>query len=175
MVWTWLEWLNASLALPIALVGFGIAIWQVRDAVTAANGAKSAADAAKSAAEDAIERFKSLSASALIPQLVRLEEAVDVAVERQSVDLLRHVVQNWRWQAGSCREFLDENVEAEAAVMKKIQRSITAATSLRGELHGFSASTDWIAETTKLRKSIGDVTADLGALSAQQTIKEQSN
>ncbi|MGV0805926.1 hypothetical protein [Mycolicibacterium setense] len=173
MVKTAFEWLNLYWQMPLGLIGFGIAIWQIRGARNAASDAKSAAEAAQLAADRTRDQFKSMSASSLLPQLLRLDEAVDRAIETRSTPLLIHVILTWRWQAGLCREYLDGSNPSEKDVMTRIQGSITAATGLKSDLLKFNDDTDWIKATTRFRNAIGEVTGDLGSLAGQQTMKDR--
>lgn len=163
-LWEWWDRVNTVVSIPLAVVGFLIAYWQIWKT-------RSAAVAAKDAAEEATDRFRSLSGASLIPQLVSLEQALDTAIEHRSPDLLRHVVQNWTWQAGVCREYLD----GDAAVEKEIQNSISAATSLKTKISGFGATSDWIKDTDRFRKAVGTVTGRLGGLSAKQALNNGSS
>lgn len=173
MVSGWLNWVNATVSIPLALLGFSLAIWQSVEAKKSADQAKTAAEAAKEAAEESRAQFRLLSAASLLPQLLRLEESIERAIEKKSTDLLSHSVASWRWQAGMCRGYLDGGSAEETAVMTNIQKSIVAVGQLKESIMDFGVSTDWPKETKKARRSIGAVTQELGALAAQQTAKEQ--
>ncbi|MGE2717892.1 hypothetical protein ACQI4L_27855 [Mycolicibacterium litorale] len=166
------EWANLYLQLPLGIAGFWFAIVQIRQAKAAASEAKDAAEAAQVAADRTREQFRTASASSLLPQLLRLDEAVDRAIETRSAPLLIHVILTWRWQAGLCREYLDGSVPLEKEVMTKIQGSILAATTLKGELLRFKKDTDWVKATSRFRTAIGEVTSDLGSLAGKQTMKD---
>lgn len=168
------EWSNLYLQLPLGAAAFLIAIWQIRDAKKAADDAKTAAESAQEAANRTREHFKSMSASSLLPQLLRLDESVHRAIETKSEPLLLHVIGTWRWQAGLCREYLDETNQSEKDVMTKIQGSIAAATTLKADLLKFNDDTDWVKSTARFRSAIGEVTGDLGSLAGQQTIKDRT-
>lgn len=170
---------NLYLGIPLGLIGFWFAIVQIQQARTAAREAKvkageakDAADAAKAAAESARSQFKTMSVSVLLPQLRNLEEAIERAIHDRSLILLMHLLQDWRWQASTCRGYLDGSITAEAEAMTDIQKSVIAATILKPKLVAFTADTDWAKETGRVRKSMADVTANLGALTAQNTVKE---
>ena len=79
---------------------------------------------------------------------------------------------NWHFQAGMCREFLDSEVEQESKAMENIQRSIVAAKGLKQDIPGFDLNTDWVEATKRVRKSVGDVTAIVGSITASKAIKE---
>ncbi|PRC43029.1 hypothetical protein C6A85_000000107465, partial [Mycobacterium sp. ITM-2017-0098] len=170
------QWANLYLQVPIGIAGFGFAFYQIGQAKkqigqakTAAENAQTAAEAARNAAESARGQFKTMSVAVLLPQLRTVEEAVDRAILDRSLTLLAHLLQDWRWHASACREYLDDGVEVEAAAMKDIQASVTAAANLKHRFPGFDAATDWAKETSRMRKTMADVTSNLGALSAQQT------
>jgi hypothetical protein len=173
------EWSNLYLALPLVIVGFIFAIWQIMQAKSAADeaerkagNAETAANAAKAAAENARSQFKMMSVTVLLPQLRNLEEAVERAIHDEELHLLLHLLQDWRWQASTCREYLDGSIAAEAAAMTKIQTSVAAVTNLKPKILAFNEATDWTKETGRMRKTMTDVTANLGALTAQHTVKE---
>lgn len=173
------ELFNLYVAVPLGIIGFIFAICQIVQAKNAADRAevkaaeaKTAAEAARSAAEQARGQFKTLSVAAMLPQLRTLEEAIDQAILARSPMLLAHLIQDWRWHATECRELLDEAVEAEATTMKHIQTSVSASKGLKLKFPEFTTETDWAKETSRLRKAVTDVTANLGALTAQQKFKE---
>ncbi|ORI28269.1 hypothetical protein [Rhodococcus sp. 1168] len=176
MIWPWLEWTNAALSVPLALIGFVAAIWQAVLAKRAAIKAKDAAEAAQAAAEAAAksarEQFKLLSTASIGPHLVRLEENIDSAIDKKSPELLTVAILNWRWQAGMCRQFLDPSKPQEKTLMSNIQKSIVAVKTLKLEILQFDNTTNWTTQTSRLRKAIGEVTADLGPLAAQQSVQE---
>lgn len=182
------EWFNTFVSLPVGIAGFGFAFYQISQArtqitqaetqidlaKTAAENAETAAEAAKVAAESARGQFKAISLTTLLPQLRSLEESVERAIRDKAHDLAIHLLQDWRWHASACREYLDETVEAEAEAMVHIQKSLTTASNLKQKFFDFNADTDWGKETKPFRKAMTDVTTNLGALSAQQTVKESA-
>lgn len=178
LVWGWLNWVNATVPIPLALLGFGLAIWQAFEAQRAAGRAQSAAEAAQAAAQEAASttraRFREISVSSLSSQLMLIERAIDTAVVKKQGDLLSHVMVNWHWQAGMCREYLDESRPEEKDVMTKIQTSIVAVNVLKQKVIAFNGQTDWLKETMRVRRAIGAVTSQLGEIAAHQSVKESS-
>lgn len=160
--------LNTWLTIPLAVIGFCITIYQVRKA-------KSAADAAKDAIDSATTQFRQVSAASITSQLSHMEDIVGRAIEKQSADLLSFAITWWKWQAGQCRAFLDTDVPDEAEFEKRIQKSITDATRLKGAMSSFDSQTDWVAATKTARKSIGDVTAQVGTFAANRSINGGNN
>ncbi|MCA0158621.1 hypothetical protein LB823_20685 [Tsukamurella sp. M9C] len=163
-VWGWLNWLNAVAAIPLAAVGFCIAIQQIRKV-------KSAAESAERAVSGAVAHFKTGAAIALIPQLLRLEQAFDQAARLKSAEYLTHVIQTWKWQAQTCRLYLDGNDPTQLKTMTAIQKSITASNALKVRAGGFSSATDWNKETDRLRRVIAEITDLLGEIAAQHPIR----
>jgi hypothetical protein len=163
-----MDWLNMWLSIPIALAGFGLTYWQARKARTAAEAAKTAADSAKN-------QFRLVSAASLLPQLSQLEEAVVVAARTKSPEMLTHVLGSWLWQAALCRGYLDSTRPEEDAVMKKLQKSITTASTLKVAAASFDGNTDWHLTTEPARKSIADVTQRLGTIAAQQAVRTEDD
>lgn len=168
----WLEWSNLYLQLPLGVLGFSIALWQITDAKTAARNAQTAAELAKTAADNAITNFKSRSISSLIPQLMQLEDMIAKAVEKRSPEFLMHALHTWSWQAAMCRELLDDEQPAEQAIMQNIQRSTVSAASLKKQLINIEENADWSAKTSRLRGAVSDVNSGLQALSAALVVKE---
>ncbi|OZC67021.1 hypothetical protein CH276_07440 [Rhodococcus sp. 06-470-2] len=169
-------WANLWLALPLGIIGFAITLWQVLDAKKAANRAKSAADAAEDAAKEASKaarsQVRSIQVASIGPHLMRLEENIDSAIERQSSELLNVSIVNWRLQATTYKQFLDPNIPNELALSKKIQKAILPVNALKLSIISFDNSTDWASETEKVRKAVNEVTAEVGAIIAQQSIEE---
>lgn len=166
------EWLNLYWQMPLGLVGFGVAIWQIVDAKRAAREARSAAVSARDAADRAIANFKSRSITSLIPQLMQLEDMIARAVDKRSPEFLTHALHTWGWQAALCRELLDDDQPAEHKIMQNIQRSTSAAALLKKQLLTVDNETDWSAKTSRFRGAVSDVNSGLQALSAALVVKE---
>jgi hypothetical protein len=172
LITNWFEWSNLYLQLPLGLAGFAFAIWQIRDAKKAANEAKDAAESARDAANRAITNFKSRSISSLIPQLMQLEDMIAQAVSKQSSEFLTHALHTWGWQAALCRELLNDDEPAEQKIMQNIQRSTSAAATLKKQLATNDGLGDWPSKTSRLRGAVSDVNSGLQALSAALVVKE---
>lgn len=161
-----LESVNAWTAVPIALVGFGLTFRQAKKARTAAEAARAAAETAK-------DQFRLVSAASLLPQLMRLEGAVDVAARSKSNDMMTHVLESWLWQSSMCRGYLDSARPEEDQVMKKLQKSIAAVSALKLAVANFDDGTDWHQMTEAARKAISGVTQQLGGVAAQQSVRTE--
>lgn len=152
----------------LAVPGLALTFWQVLQA-------KSAASAAQAAAETATSQFRRVSASSITSQLVHMEDVLRNAIDQRSADLLAFAITWWKWQAGQCRSFLDTSIPSEAEFEVKIQKSIVDATKLKTAMSSFDSDTDWIATTRPLRRSIGEVTSEVGALAASQSLRNGEN
>jgi hypothetical protein len=166
------EWVNLYLSAPVGVAAFAIAIWQIRDAKRAADDAKTAAEAAREAADNAIANFKSRSVSSLIPQLMQLEDMIGQAVSKQSPEFMTHALHTWGWQAALCRELLDKSQPDEQKIMQNIQRSTSAATTLKKQLLTVDQDFDWPARASRLRGAVSEVNSGLQTLSASLVVKE---
>jgi hypothetical protein len=157
----WIDHVATIASVPLALIGFGVAIWQIVKT-------RRAADAATAAATSVLEQVQRLSLVRLLPQLTRIDDEIDRAVQVQSVEVLRVWISQWRWQAGEVRGYLDPTVRENEKVMKLIQSSIVAASDARRNLHTVTPD-ELAAATADLRKLVGRVTGELGVLAARQT------
>lgn len=166
------EWANLYVSIPLGVIGFIIAIIQIRQAKAAAGEAKNAAEQAKEAADNAIRNFKSRSTGSLIPQLMQLEDMIAQAVAKKSPEFLTHALHTWGWQATMCRELLDEKSPTEKKIMETIQRSTSAAATLKKSLAVSNDLNDWSQNTSRLRGAISEVNSGLQALSAALVVKE---
>ncbi|MFD4725006.1 hypothetical protein ACFWNW_07960 [Streptomyces seoulensis] len=150
-------------SIPFAVVGFGVTIWQSRQA-------KNAAEAARDAAREATDNISRASLLVLIPQMHRVEEELERAVRDKSVDLALSWLSTWRWQAGQARGFLSSSTADEVEVLSALQASVTAARSSKAKLID-SQGVDIVAATKQALSAIGKVTGELGALAASYGIQ----
>jgi hypothetical protein len=157
----WIDHISTILSVPLALIGFSIAIWQIRKT-------RVAAEAARSAAATALNQVQRLSLVGLLPVLTRIDDEIDRAIDVKSKEMLRFWLSQWKWHASETRGFLDAEKLEEEKVMKLIQSSVVATTDLRRELH--EVDLDQLARVTvNMRKAIGKVTSELGTLAARQS------
>ncbi|WP_328858106.1 hypothetical protein OG579_03430 [Williamsia herbipolensis] len=162
----WFEAVTTYSAMPIALAGFYYTIRQLYKT-------KASAVAAKEAADEANDRSRALLTASMIPHLVTIEQALEVAIDEQSRPLLRHLINTWTWHAGACRELLVGDSDEIISTQKAVQTSISAARILKTKLVTFDSTTDWHKETSRLRGSIGVITGYLGSLSVQQSTPQE--
>lgn len=159
-IYWYIEHATTITAIPLAILGFGIAIWQIRKTRTAAESALKAAGET----QRGIGRSTILL---LIPQLHRTEEELERAIGGGHQDLVLSWLSTWRWQAGQLRGLLKVAAPNERGVLKSIQESIVISMDLRNELLGI-ANGDLIAATKAVRTSISAVTNGLGELAILQ-------
>jgi hypothetical protein len=149
---------STLLSIPLALVGFGVTIWQLVKT-------KNAAEAARGSAESAMRQIRRVSLASLLPQLHRIEDEIDRAVRADSVDLLLAWLSIWRWQAGELRGHLDSKIPAERKIMKSIQASMTIAAEVKGQIIDKRDGSLGVV-TVGLRGAIASATKELGSLAA---------
>jgi len=157
----WVDHVSTVFSIPLALAGFTIAIWQLAKT-------RKAADAARRAAVSALEQVQRLNLVGLLPQLSRIDDEIDRAVQVQSTEILRFWISQWKWQAGGARGYLNPSLRDEEKVMRLIQSSIVAASDVRRALHTV-APDQLVTATADLRRSISKVTSELGMLAARQS------
>ncbi|WP_435233013.1 hypothetical protein [Micromonospora aurantiaca (nom. illeg.)] len=148
-------------ALPIAVAGFGITLWQIKRTRKVAEAARDSAVAAQSA----IQRSNLL---VLIPQLLEIEAKLERAAKDGMEEVITSNLRAWRWQAGQVKGLLEKAGGAAPTLLTALQDSIAAAAQLQTELVGVTA-VDWPAATLDVRGAIAGVTNELGALSAARS------
>lgn len=152
----------AYTAIPFALIGFGITIRQ-------ASKAKTAAEAARDAAKMTQSALARNSLLVLIPQLQRVEEELERAVQTDSADLIITWLSNWRWQAGQVRGLLSKSSSENRKILKSLQSSIAISAKAKSDI--IDGTVEELAISTKaVRDAIAEVTNELGALAALQGI-----
>lgn len=158
----WLNNVNGALAIPLQLLGFSLALWQIRKAVTSA-------DAAKEASTRAEAQISGNLLLVILPQLNQTETNVEWAVSRSDRDAAIHYLGSWRWQAGQLRGHLGRQGSASDELMTQIQASIAAAADTKLALQDTSAD---VAKRSKAAlKSIAIVTGLVGELTAKNQIE----
>ena len=151
--------------IPFAVVGFGITIYQSRKA-------KTAAEAARDAARESAHNMRRASLLVLIPQMQRVEEELEQAVQNAAVGMSISWLSTWRWQAGQARGFLTSAATATVnqQVLSSLQASVTAARSAKAKLIEVP-SPDVVAATRQARQAIGRATEELSAIAATYGIQ----
>lgn len=149
--------LSTTLSLPLAIIGFGVAYFQIRKTRAAAESARDAALAARSDASRAAILI-------LLPQLQRVEEQIDRAVETRSVELVLSWSNAWRWQASQLSGHIDVVASSRPQLPQLLQASVMAASTAKTALVGSSTPPDIARATKRMRDAIMAVTSELGAL-----------
>ncbi|MEU3319621.1 MULTISPECIES: hypothetical protein [unclassified Streptomyces] len=144
-------------SIPFAIVGFGVTIWQSWRAA-------SAAEEAKLAAESMRDRISKSSLIMLIPQLVRIEDEIDRALNGNDVGLVVSWLNTWRWQASQARGFLQAAKADDPKVMKALQASITACGEAKNTL--VAGTSNLVQDSAAARKAISKAVGELGSLAA---------
>ena len=162
----WLDITNSWAAIPLQFLGFGIAVWQIRKAI-------SSADAAKLASTRAEARIGSNLLLVILPQLNQTETNLEWAVSRSDREAVIHYLGSWRWQAGQLRGHLGRTPEMTNEVMTLIQDSITTAADTKLALQDVNA--DVARRCKAAQKSIAAVTGLVGEITAKNQIEGTSS
>lgn len=163
----WIDHVSTIASVPLALIGFGVTLWQL-------TRTKRAADSARVAVEHTQKQIKTLSVVAKLPELHRIDEELHRAIEKESVELTQFWVTAWQREAGAARGYLAGGPDDK--LMAALQSSITAASTARGEMLGIEPA-EIRSLTATLRKRIIAVTSQLGEMAAKKgtTAPDQEN
>jgi hypothetical protein len=156
-VYSVIDHVSTILSVPLAVGGFWIALHQIGKTRRAAEAARDMATAAR---EDASRA----SVLVLIPQLQRVEEQIDRAVDAKSVELVIAWANTWRWQASQLNEHLRTLPSmARHELPRLLQESVIAAANVKKSLTGNTPS-DLQRSTKRMRDAVTAVTSELGGL-----------
>ena len=157
-VYSVVDVVSTSLSVPIAIAGFWIAISQIRKTRAAAEAARDTAATARADARRA-------AVLVLIPQLQRIDEQIEAAIEAHSPDLLTAWANTWRWQASQLNQYLQtEPLPSAVDLPQQLQASVLAAANVK---QGLKNATAWTRRTKRLSETVTAVTNNLGALAVQ--------
>jgi hypothetical protein len=123
---TFSDWLGLS-SIVIAVVGFGVALYQIRLAKQEIRRGVSAAEAARDAVQRTERLVVLIELLAAIPQMQRLERDLNDAVRDQRQDAVERHLQDWRVLAAETRGMLTEQTYATQGLESRLQESATAA------------------------------------------------
>lgn len=157
----WLDITNGWVAIPLQLIGFGIAYWQI---VKTRNVAAAARDSAKRTEEQIGSNLLLI----VLPQLVQIETNLEWSVSRSDRHSAIHYLGSWRWQAGQLRGYLARQQES-AEILDLIQNSIAIAADTKLALQDQNA--DVPKRCKSAQKTIASVTGKLGELTAKNSIE----
>jgi hypothetical protein len=164
-IYWWVDHLATIFSIPLALIGFGITIWQLKKTKSAAEAAQ---DAAKDAASSIKDQVRAINLASLVPQLIRIENEIERAIGDGSVEILRFWIALWRQHAGEARAYLEATTTGEKRVLRNIQSSISTAADTRSRIHGLNELANLGTITEDLRKVVSRVTGELGTIAARQ-------
>ncbi len=160
----WLAAANAWTAIPLAVVGFVVAIIQATRAVGKAEAARIAANAAS-------DKINSNLILVLLPQLTQLEAnlewAIRWALDHGDKNPLIHYLGAWRWQASQARGHLDE--KKDETMMSRLQTSIAIAADTKIALQEPTA--DVMKRTRGMMQAVAEVTGSIGEITAKNAMK----
>lgn len=164
--WELLSRIADAMAVPgilLALVGFGVTIYQVFKV-------KKVAEAAKEAAEDAQTAISRSSLLSLVPQLEAVEDTLNKAVQNRSKSGVLNALTLWRRKAAPIRAYLEPADAGEKDLMTRLQSTLSFAVVTRGEI--VSGGLDGALESLHiLAGDISTLTDDLTSFAHTQVIK----
>ncbi|MCI4657555.1 hypothetical protein [Cryobacterium zhongshanensis] len=153
---------NGWATIPLAIVGFLIALQQI-------SKTRDAAEAAKDAAEAATKHIGSNLLLVVLPQLVQIETNLEWAVGRGDRNAAIHYLGAWRWQAGQVRGHLMTKKSPHAEFLAQLQTSIAIAADTKLALQDPAA--DIPRRTKSVQKMIALVTGMVGELTARNSLE----
>lgn len=154
----WWDVLNGVLAIPLQILGFSLAIWQIRKAVNSAEAAETASKRAES-------QIAGNMLLVILPQLNQTENNLEWAVSRSDRSAIIHYLGSWRWQAGQLRGHLARQGDSTDNLLTQIQSSIAVAADTKLALQ--DEATDVSKRTKAALKAIASVTGLVGELTAK--------
>lgn len=155
-----LDAVNGVTAIPFAVVGFGVTFWQLRKT-------KDAANAASDAARRAQRQISRGNILMLLPQIQRIEDELERAIQLDQVQLAISWLATWRWQAGQLRGLLPNENNQRRRLHRSLQASISVAAETKIRLLDPAQASDLVAITNAVRAAIAAVTNELGALAVE--------
>lgn len=161
----WLDPLNSWGAIPLQVLGFGIAFWQIRKT-------RKSADAAKNAALGAQAQIGSNLLLVVLPQLNQIETNLEWAISNANRIAVVHYLGSWRWQAGQVRGHLERQGDQDEDFLAMLQSSIATAADTKLALQDPAA--DLTKRTRAALKSIAAVTGLVGEMTARNSIEKGS-
>lgn len=154
----WVGLVSDYTAVPVAIIGFGIAFYQIYKT-------KRAAEAARDASRTAERILGKNQLIALIHQLQRIEDEITRAVQSGAPESVISWLGFWRWQANQVRGLVNQSADNHQKASRLIQASVAKAAEACSLL-----TEDPDAELTEVTKSsraaIYKVTNEVGALVA---------
>lgn len=156
----WLAFVNAWASLPLAFVGFWIAIVQIRKT-------RKVADAAKLAAMNTESKIVGNLLLVVLPQLAQTETNLEWAIGKNDATAAMHYLGSWRWQAGQVKGHLLSQSDAPIDLLSMIQTSITTAADTKLSLQ--VENVDIKKRSKAAQQAIAAVTGQIGELSARNS------
>lgn len=156
----WLAFVNAWASIPLAVLGFTIAIVQIHKT-------RKVADAAKSAALSTESKIVGNLLLVVLPQLAQTETNLEWAVGRKDRTAAMHYLGSWRWQAGQVRGHLMSRSDAPPDFLSIIQTSI--ATAADTKLYLQEEDADVKKRSKAAQQAIAAVTGQIGEMAARNS------
>lgn len=166
MIWT-AEWTRGDVfglaQVLIAIFGFAVAIWQI---ARTASAAEATAKATAETADAVGRRLLSNDLLLMLPELHRLEDEVDSAVDSKSPEACSRALLSYQRRGRAIvAQLKTDSAYAEDPLILALEAAASAASSAKGQIQG--GSQDALADVVKtFRAKVGKVdiaAADLTA------------
>jgi hypothetical protein len=148
----------SAVGLIATVVGFSVALYQIRRTRTAAE----AAATATAATAEALRRGRLL---VLLPQLQSLEGELHFALQVQDAGVLRITLGRWRYVASQAEGLLSDGTDHELSL--QLKDAIALAASAESRLAG--GNTQLTRTTASAMKAIREATSDAGAIASRMS------
>lgn len=155
-----LDWVNfwlAVLGIVLTVVGFAVAIQQIRKT-------KKAAEAAAAAVTVGTVRIRYNQLLILAPQMQNLEGELDNAVKQEDAYAAERVLLRWRQLATTAHGVLGQMGEGYGALVEDITTTRGLAIATKGKLSESRGSRSVSSLVATVRKDMSRVNDDLGSM-----------
>ena len=140
-----------GLQIVLTVLGFGVTLFQLRRT-----------RAAVAATKQDVMRNQLLI---LVPQLQRVENDLERAVDGDERVLVRYQLEAWRWQASQLRGLVSSAISREHPIIRDLQESVSLASQAKIALTNTTKPIK--AATRALRQSIAAVNDQCATLAAE--------
>ena len=160
-----LDDINSWVAIPLQLIGFTFAIWQINKARQQSSKAANAAERARQATAGTERALAKNRFIVLLQHLEQAESDLEWAVAREDPAIVSRQLALWRSQAGQLQWHIGTFFGNDHEMVEGIRRSIRAAGDARLSLQ--RPEIDLAQSMTEAQQCIAEVTAHLGAIMAR--------
>ena len=157
----WISIVTGPTGLAVSVLGFGLAIWQIRKVRKSTEAAASASSTAARTAAANMVLF-------LIPDLQAIASEISTALESGDRERLPELLDRWRETGIRVRGLLKARGEVDAAVLTALTRSFAQATDAKAKIR---SGVELHEATTAFQRSIDKAIEEVGDLGGQMLVK----